>query len=347
MEQSSPPRRRRFWLYAPLVFVLVLAAAWTGGWFYAANRAGDVITAWMEREASFGRTYACGSRQIGGYPFRIEVRCNEPSATLHEGGEPVVLKARSLMAVAQVYQPTLVIAEAIGPMTVTMASGEQLFVANWKLLQTSVRGPPRAPQRASLVVDEPKLDRAGAPGGETVGFAHRFELHMQRSPSSTAENPVFDLAARVIAASIPLVPALAERPFDVDALAVLRGLKDFSGGRTLPQRLREWQAAGGRLELTKARIQQGEGLAFATGELGLTPQGRVDGVINLRLAGLDHLANLLLGQGGQGRSGLLTGLSILGRSELEGRRAVAVPVNFRDGRVFFGPIPVGQLAPLY
>ena len=343
MNEIAVRRPRRLWLYAPLLLVILLAGAWTGVWFYAAQRAETLIAAWIEREASNGRTYACASRKVGGYPFRIEVRCAEPTVTLREGGETVVLKARELLAVAQIYQPDLVIAEASGPMTVATGAGQPLYVAEWKLLQASLRGRPRAPERVSLVVDSPKLNAAA---GEAVARAERLEAHARRSPGADAGNPAFDLTVQTTKGSVSIFPALADKPFDAEALAVLHGVKDFAA-KPMPERLREWQAAGGRLELKSARFKQGEALAVAKGEVGLSAEGRLDGSIALTLAGLDHVANMLLGQGGTGRMGLLAGLSMLGRTELEGRRAVSLPLHFRDGRVFFGPIPVGRLEALY
>ena len=265
---------------------------------------------------------------------------------LREGDKTIVLKAKAMLAVAQVYQPDLVIAEATGPMTVATSAGEALYVADWKLLQASVRGRPRAPERMSLVVDSPKLERAGGPGGESVARADRLEAYARRSPGSDAENPVFDLTAKTTNGSVSIVAAIADKPFDAEAFVILRGVRDFAA-KPMPQRLREWQAAGGRIELTNARFKQGEALAVAKGEIGLSEQGRLDGSIALTLAGLDHVATMLLGQGGSGRMGLLAGLSMLGRAELEGRRAVSMPLKFRDGRVFFGPIPVGQVGALY
>ena len=43
-------------------------------------------------------------------------------------------------------------------------------------------------------------------------------------------------------------------------MAVLHGMKDFAA-KPLPIRLRDWQAAGGRLEIQSARLAQGETLA--------------------------------------------------------------------------------------
>jgi hypothetical protein len=348
MMETTPVRHSRFWLYAPFVALLLLAAAWTGGWFYAAHRAEGIVAAWIEREAADGRVYTCARQSVGGYPFRIEIRCGSPSATLQQAdGGPVVIQARDLLAVAQVYQPDLIIAEVTGPMTVKGPADDQNYVANWTLLQLSARGRPRAPERISIAVDGPKLDRAG-PAAEPVARAKRLEFHLRKNAEADARNPAFDLVFRTVEAVLAGVPSLGERPIDAEALAVLKGPADFSP-KPLRDRLRTWQAAGGRLELKSSRLQQGGSLAVANGDIGLSTEGRLDGAVNLTFVGLDQLASAVLGQGNVGRSsaGLLAGLAMLGRAELEGRRAIAVPLSFRDGRIFFGPIPVGQAPALY
>ena len=35
------------------------------------------------------------------------------------------------------------------------------------------------------------------------------------------------------------------------------------------------------------------------------------------------------------------------QTELEGKRAVRLPLRFNDGAVSLGPIPLGQIAPLF
>ena len=179
--------------------------------------------------------------------------------------------------------------------------------------------------------------------------AQRIEAHARKQPNAPTDNPAFDLAGRAAGLALPEVPALAGKPINVDATGVLRGLGDL-GAKPLPQRLRDWQAAGGRLEITNIRVQQGDAVAVAQGNIGLTPQGRLDGTVQVLVAGLDQIMGAILGQGGspgRGQAGLLTGLQMLGRTQLEGKRALSVPLVFRDGRVFFGPIPVGQTSPLY
>src|SRR5258708_25025404 len=66
----------------------------------------------------------------------------------------------------------------------------------------------------------------------------------------------------------------------------LRGRSNLAP-KPWPQPLRELQAAGGRIEVKRLRVQQGEAIAVATGTLGLTPAGRPDGELWVTAAGLE------------------------------------------------------------
>jgi hypothetical protein len=345
MSDYAMPRRRRWPLFVPFAIVVVLAAAWSGIWYFAARAAEQNIAAWMEQEARFGRVYACGSRTFGGYPFRIEMRCTDPVAEIKAG--PLTLKAKEFLAVAQVYQPNLIIGEITGPLSVAAPDKPALLTGEWRLAQASVRLTPM-PERISIVIDDAKFAAPAANGAPGVANANHIELHVRLDPASTQDKPVLDFAATVTGATVPNAGQFGARPLDAEVTAVLRGLNDFKP-KPLPVRLKEWQAAGGRLEITSARVKQGDAVAVATGDLGLSAAGRLDGTVGLTLAGFDQLVQALLGSQGK-NTGLLAvaGLSFLGKpAEIDGKRAIAVPLRFVDGAVFFGPIPLGKTAPLY
>ena len=59
--EQEKRRPRRWLLWLPFALLLVLAAAWSGAWFYAASLAEKKIEEWRAREAQRGRVYACGS----------------------------------------------------------------------------------------------------------------------------------------------------------------------------------------------------------------------------------------------------------------------------------------------
>jgi hypothetical protein len=69
-------RKSRFWLYAPFVLLVLIAAGWSGFWFYVQGRVTQTLDNALAREVQAGRTWTCADRSVGGYPFRIEVRCS-------------------------------------------------------------------------------------------------------------------------------------------------------------------------------------------------------------------------------------------------------------------------------
>ena len=368
------PRRGRWLIAAPLMLVIALGIAWTGVWYYAAGRAHTLIESWRTEQAKAGRAFTCGSQTVGGYPFRIEVRCADAGVELRDTQPPVAIKLKQILVVAQVWDTKLLIAEFTGPLMASDPGQPPYLTADWKLAQASVRGTPSAPDRASVAVDGLKLDDPT----KRLGDAQHAEFHARVQFGSWPHNPAIDLAVKLVGATAPGVMSLATQPSDVDILAVLHGLKDLSP-KPMPARLREWQAAGGRLEVQSARLAQGDALASATGMLALTPRGRLDGALRITAAGAERFIPALTGdkraispgldraapalgaidravpgiggtirapaQQNQLASGLL---ALLGQqTTLEGKPAVAMPLKFTDGAATLGPIPLGQTPPLF
>jgi len=147
------PSRRPWLIAAPLAIVVALAVAWTGLWFYAAGEAEVRLNEWRAQQARSGRVFDCASQSVGGFPFRIEARCTRVAAELKDAQPPIAIKLKEILAVAQVWDPKLVIAEFSGPLTASEPGGAPYLTATWGLAQASVRGTPAAPERASVVID--------------------------------------------------------------------------------------------------------------------------------------------------------------------------------------------------
>jgi hypothetical protein len=368
-----PKLRRRWWVALPLIVVLLLAAAWSGFWFHAAGRTEGMLAAWRAREAQAGRTYGCGRQAVGGFPFRFELSCVNASADFASNDPKVAFTAANFHLAAQVYDPTQLIAEIQSPLTITIA-GEPPLLANWTLLQISLRGRPPAPEQVAMALDGATIGRSAGTRGETVLRAERIELHARVVSGTVSERPVLDLAATLTGFAAPTLHPMMQKPLDVSAVGVLRGLDNLRP-MPIPARLRQLQAAGGRLEITQARMQQGDATAVAAGSLGLTADGRLDGEVNLTVAGLDRVLPMLgidelvppnsnlapalgaldrllpgLGQAARNRAGagLAMALTLIGKpTELEGRKAIALPLRFMKGTVYLGPLRLGAVAPLF
>jgi hypothetical protein len=363
---ARPPRRWR--LFVPLALVVVLALGWTGFWFYASGRAQAELAAWNQREAAAGRELSCASQEFGGFPFRFELRCAAPQLALTKAH--VSLKAQDMHAAVQVYQPTLAIAEFTGPLAVSDDHGQAAAV-DWTLAQMSVRaqlsGPP---ERVAVVLDQPKVTRSA--DQETLARATHAEIHVRAAPRLPSDPPAFDIALDLTQALLPAVPRVPNAPVDATVAGTLRGLDDLSP-RPWRQVLRDLQAANGRLDVTQARVRQGNVLIVGNGTLHLTARGALDGQLQLTVAGIEDLMTALgldkaVGQasqnalnrvapgldlnsllGSHGNAALAAmGATMLGQpTQLEGRQAVTLPLRFADGAVFLGPLKVADVAPLY
>ena len=219
------------------------------------------------------------------------------------------------------------------------------------------------------------VDRAGE--GGNVFKADRADLNGRLVSGTVQDNPVIEVVLKLLAASAPAWHPAAAIPLDADITAVLKGLKDFAP-KPWPQRLRELQAAGGRIEIVKARVQQRDTIAVASGALGLSRAGRLDGQLRVVVANLDKflpalgldqmmaqeraspqlnnalgaLDRIMPGLGNVARQNagpaIMASISIMGQpTELEGQRAVALPLRFDDGLVSLGPLKIGNTPALF
>jgi hypothetical protein len=357
-----------------LVLVLALIGGWSWFWSYATGKAQTGLDGWLAREAKAGRIYTCGSEDFGGYPFRFEVHCDRASALFQSNRQPVEVKARGILVAAQVYQPNLLIGEVHGPLTVAVPGQPPDITVNWKLFQTSVRGTPRAPERVSLVLDRPVIDRMDNGQPRIVLRADHAEIHGRMAEGSAADHPAIEIGLRLDGALAPGIAAAAAQPVDATIDTVLRGLSDFSP-KPWHERFRQMQEAGGRIDVVQARLQQGETLAVGSGSISINPTGRLQGQLNMTIAGLDpflksigaeqmvqnskavdKLAGVLdrlspgLGAVAREQAGanISAGINLIGQqTKLEGKPAVTLPLRFDDGAMFLGPIPLGQAPALF
>jgi len=286
------PRRRPLWrLFIAPVLLVIAAIIWSAFWFYAASQVDVHADAWRAREAKSGRVFDCAKRSVAGYPFRLEIHCDDASVSLISqtaGAQaPVTAKLGEILVVAQIYDPKLVIAEFTAPATISDRSAAPLVV-NWSKGRSSVVGLPAVPQRASIVFDDAAIDRVNGSTQAQLAGAKHIELHGRLADGSPSDHPVIEAVLQIAQGRIQEVHPLLAEPFDADVRLMLSGLKDFSP-KPWPERFREVQAAGGHVEVVQSRIQQGDLVAVAAGTLGLNANGRIDGELQMTVAGIEKV----------------------------------------------------------
>ncbi|MEI8151581.1 MAG: DUF2125 domain-containing protein [Hyphomicrobiales bacterium] len=371
-DQSVPPRRRLPVLL--IVLLPVLAGLWAGTWYCGSGVLESTIDGWKAREAKAGRVYTCATQTIGGFPFGIELRCAAAAAEFRSSRPPLALKATGMLVSAHLWQPTVLTTEFTGPLTIAEPGQPPTISATWRHAQTKVHGLPTSPESVAVELMEPVVDRTG---GANLFKASRLDLNGRLVSGTVHADPVIEMVLKLAAASAPSWHPAAATPADADITAVLRGLKDFSP-KPWPQRFRELQAAGGRIEISNARVQQRDTIAIANGTLGLSPAGRLNGELRLTIAsleaflptlGLDQMLSqekatpqmnsafgaldrIMPGLGNVARKNaapmIAASVNLMGQpAELEGKRAVMLPLRFDDGLVSLGPLKIGATPPLF
>ena len=370
--QSRRRTGRRYTIVLFIVFALI--AGWAWAWKYAAGQAQAAVEGWRVREAKAGRVYSCGAQSVGGFPFRIELSCRQASAELHNEGTALVIATPSVVVAAQVYEPRTLVSQFIGPLSVALAGHEPFLSANWTYGESARH---RHAERAAKRVSHFRAADRGAHRRRKAREPHQRPARRARGAHRARlahDHPVVEVSLHAKRASAPGLSAAAAPPIDIDLTAVLRGLSDFAP-MPWPQRFRQLQKAGGSIEVTQARIVQGETLAVGKGSLTIDGQGQLAGQLNVTVAGLAPFLNVIgagkqvqqsrnmdkvagfldrlspgLGDVAREQAGANLGLGIamLGQpAQLEGRQAVTLPLRFADGTAYLGPIPLGPSPPLF
>ena len=381
-KRPAPRHSRLRTVLALLAIAIIVAIGWAWGWYYAASIADRALSGWIDREAALGRIYACGSQSIGGFPFRIVTRCDKAAARFNSNHPPFDVRATGVTFSAELYRPTLLRGEITGPVTLADPGQPPVFVVNWSRGRLSLFGLPPEPEQISVDLQKPRLDRVAGPGAGMIFQADSADVDGRIIEGTARNNPVIEITGHFAAAMAPSFHPLLAEPLQGDIDAVLRGFKDFSP-KPWPVLFRDMQASGGGIDIKSLRIERSDAIIVGSGQLTVNEHGKLDGVINVAVAGLDNIVPLLgidqlIGQGidrltggsgspaqglgaldrlvpglsnivrDQTNSGLADNIKKMGEpTEIDKKPAVALPLRVADGVIFVGIIPVGVVPPLF
>jgi hypothetical protein len=276
----------------------------------------------------------------------------------------------------------LLTGEVASPVTLANPGQSPVFAANWSQAQLVLLGLPPEPERVTVTLVKPRLDRTADPDAGTIFQADRVAVDGRIIQGSARHNPVIEANAQVAAALAPRFHPLLAQPLEGEIDAVMRGFKDFSP-KPWSVLFRELQAAGGGIEIKALRIARSDAIIAGVGALTVNANGRLEGELKVTIAGVENIVPLLgveqmIGQGIDRLTGgpgspaqglgtldrLLPGLGGVVResasagltetikrmgepTKLDGKPAVALPLRVADGIVYVGIIPVASVPPLF
>ncbi|WDR04615.1 DUF2125 domain-containing protein [Devosia rhodophyticola] len=314
------------------IAVLVVVLVWTGGWFYIAGEIRKNIELMADADGTTAPMLSCGTLDISGYPFHFNADCE--NASLLSGD--VLTTIPGLRVSAQVYQPTHLLASALGPVTISDNFTGSRSDVNWDGLQASLRLEGWRIARLSIIADN--LVWTDKLFGQPIASAPKAEFHLIDIPEQyDAERGTAALALYTEAHDIA-APGLTIADGTASIQAELSGLPDDIRLLGNPDLLRQMQQAGGTLKLIDITASDTETSKLsASGELSLDPQGLLNGNIDIISTGVVERVGPLLEEpfrtltfGNAGPDGSYT-----------------QKLSARSGGIFSGLVPISSVPPLF
>jgi hypothetical protein len=315
-------------------------AAWTGGWFWLKAEAQRRIDAVQSHLEASGGALSWRARQIGGYPFRLDVNFQQIAVRDRSGWG---LAAPSLKTEAFVHSLDHWMVVAPEGLVITRPTGGPVRVRA-DALRASVSSLSAAPPRLS--VEGLGLTFATPPGVRPFPFDSARELHLHTRAGPRDQGAVYFAleGARPGAESLLGLVGLGKA-----VTIIADGIYSHASalnGQDWAAALRRWSAAGGGLEIRTLRIAPGEAMLEAkAGRMSVGSDGRLKGAMTVALGRAPEALASLARAGKVSPERAEAALAVLAA---EGPKPVVVlTVNFQAGETMLGPVAIGPAPKVY
>lgn len=342
LPDPAPPRKLSRWgLYGPFILLLVVAALWSGGWVWARGQAQarmDVAVAELTRA---GYQIGWKERDIGGYPFRMDVTLTE--ATIRE---PSGWALQAPRLEAEAYMHALGHWLIAAPQGITFVRPEAGPVTvSGKLIRASLTDFDKRPP--SFDLEGVGLSFQPQPGAQpfSLSAAERVEFHLRAGPDD--EGGVFLNVQNGKARLSGLFARIAgDKPISIVWNATLSKMSAFDGP-SWPAAVRDWTDAGGQMSLRQAGVTAGDALIGATsGTLTVGADGRLRGELPVTVRQAPRALGAL-GEGGAIPRDQAQAAADVAQAREEANQTAHIALDFQAGRTTLGPVAIGPAPKVY
>ena len=319
-----------------LGLIILIAAAWAAGWFYAAGQVEQGIALVKQRLAAREQILFCENEQTVGFPFRIGIACDE--LTYRSGVTGLELSANASRSATQFYDPTKAIIELSSPGNVKTPSGVNI-ATKWQSLRASVKADFSGPERFSVHGKELELH---AVNKREPARVEEFQLHGRKSNEDDA-----DLALSLTNYRNP--PSLSKLfpDFDLEAdISLVNAYNDLLDQTNLV-RLARAKGLNGAVRHLSYRLRKG-GEIIVSGPIEVHPSGLISGKFNISTSNPDAIAQTATNAYPAARSiitQVLRGLKLMAGGSEDG--SIDITITVRQGKASIGFIPVGEIPPIF
>ena len=331
-----------------LVTLVVFAAVWSAAWFAASIYAGRQLDGFIAAEARRGREWTCPARHVGGYPLALVVSCRNATYAGQALGRRVDGQVAGFAATLSLIDVKRVAIALSPPFSYRTSDGKTDVEGTWGSLFVDLSSLPDprtlALSGTDLVVHGrfPGQDEASS---RIATFAARF-IASPPQPDRT-----LDFTVAMTGTPMPILDDLIGGSAPVDAAFAGRlDQADPGEARTPGEAMEHWRQSDGTIALSTLKVSRGGASVTAGGVIDLDDEHRLHGKLDASFVGLEPILGRYGISGDVAALGSLIGTFFGGgrsaRPETPG--ALALPINFGNGRLSVGPITTAvTLAPIY
>jgi hypothetical protein len=319
MPAANAPARRPWRMILPLLTVILLALGWCIYWAVASRIVQSEVEANIAALPRSGTTFECEQVAWGGFPFRFERDCMNPHVKTSE----IDISANRLFAVMQAYNYRHVVALIDGPTRIAPA-----LTATHERAIASVQMAGDGAVQASL-----ELPDLSVPG---MGTARTLLLHARDlnngaiDVASSGEALVLNFPQDVTLAldRMRLAVSIPAEAVSRDLLAILARL-------------------GKKITVSDLHLEKDGLIMDAAGEIGVDAQGYIEGHLATRANDLDGLMVKLQELFSIPNGDLKAARAMIALMQPNNDGTVALDLIAKEGKLYWGPIMIGSLAPVF
>lgn len=326
-----------------LVLLLVLTTLWSGYWFVGSNAIRQGAEDWFAQAGANGLQAETTSLDVVGFPNRFDLKLE--GLSLRDPATGAGWQAPFLQVFAMTWKPWHIIAALPPEQVITLPDQEVTLAAEG--LRASFRARPATELPLAAVILESGAFTARSTARWTAGASRLVaSISADEEVPGAGDQPnayVLSLTLSDLAPdpqAIDRIAAEAGLPMQIAtvrlvATATLTAPLDRFAGETNPQ------LAG--LDLSDSLIAWGDLSITAQGQIAPDDQGFAAGRIEISVANYQRLVPALVAAGvikPEIRQTVDNMLSALAR-ETGDPNLIRLPLLMQDGRVSFGPLPLG------
>jgi hypothetical protein len=324
----------------PVLAILVVLGLYSAYWVYARGQIETYVDNWEAAQIEAGFTIEHSNVRVGGFPYRFSVSVDDIVMRAPERDGGWVIELNSFEANALPYDFTHWIISLGDTMQVEQGGAGLALMAEHA--RFSISGTDGITQRIGAEIENLEIAGLGQTSS-TVSGVSSLRLNAVTSDEGVMAIRLHLEGVDLVASEID--PTLAAS-FG-DHIANLRTDLTISQWNALAQSadLAAWSNAQGLLRILQFQTDWGRLDLSADGEMALDERLRPAGRLSLNLLDPEAVVDALIESGAISRENS-GALRLVAQSAPRDEDGTAIPLSFRNGGIYFGPVRLGTVGSL-